>query len=75
MFAVPETRSLGGLAWHIACWPGEMMTAAGLPLGMCRPNTSRSPLLLPRSSRPTSGLRRQRRKRSRGSRPTAAPNY
>ncbi len=29
----PETRTAGGLAWHIACSIGEMMTLAGLPLG------------------------------------------
>lgn len=29
----PETRSLGGIAWHITCCIGEMMTTAGLPLG------------------------------------------
>lgn len=30
--ASPDTRTLGGLAWHVSCALGEMMTTAGLPL-------------------------------------------
>jgi uncharacterized damage-inducible protein DinB len=30
--ATPDTRTLGGLAWHITCSVGEMMTTATLPM-------------------------------------------
>jgi uncharacterized damage-inducible protein DinB len=42
--ATPDTRSLGGLAWHITCSLGEMMTTAGLPLAQLVTEQTRAPV-------------------------------